>query len=96
MDRREIVATKAMCQVFGHAAKLLYFGGIIEQAASLDPLVAALAIARLADRHQAADPRARRHERRPVPAWANRIIMAIAGYYIAHGTYLAVLPAFVP
>ena len=27
LDRREIVATKAMCQVFGHAAKLLYFGG---------------------------------------------------------------------
>ena len=26
LDRREIVATKAMCQIFGHAAKLVYFG----------------------------------------------------------------------
>ena len=26
LDRREIVATKAMCQIFGHAAKLIYFG----------------------------------------------------------------------
>jgi len=41
LDRREIVATKAVCQVFGHAAKLLYFGGLVSQSASLDPLVAA-------------------------------------------------------
>ena len=26
LDRREIIATKAMCQIFGHGAKLLYFG----------------------------------------------------------------------
>ena len=26
LDRREIVATKAVCQIFGHAAKLIYFG----------------------------------------------------------------------
>ena len=43
-DRREIVATKAMCQIFGHAAKLIYFGAVIEQAASVDPIVAGLAI----------------------------------------------------
>src|ERR1051325_3628565 len=44
LDRREIVASKAMCQVFGHAAKLLYFGVVIDQAASLDPGVAILAV----------------------------------------------------
>ena len=43
-DRREIVATKAMCQVFGHGAKLIYFGSLIDQAASVDPIVAVLAI----------------------------------------------------
>ncbi len=26
LDRREIIATKAVCQIFGHAAKLVYFG----------------------------------------------------------------------
>ena len=31
-DRREIVATKAMCQVVGHGAKLVYFGSLIDQA----------------------------------------------------------------
>ena len=44
LDRREIVATKAVCQIFGHAAKLIYFGALIDQAATLDPIVAALAI----------------------------------------------------
>jgi uncharacterized membrane protein YfcA len=31
LDRRQIVATKAICQVFGHAAKLLYFGALIDR-----------------------------------------------------------------
>src|SRR5476651_1312331 len=44
LERREIVATKAICQIFGHGAKLIYFGALIDQAASLDPIVAGLAI----------------------------------------------------
>ena len=28
-DRREIVATKAACQTFGHAGKILYFGALV-------------------------------------------------------------------
>src|SRR6202023_2421766 len=43
-DRREIVATKATCQVASHFTKLIYFGGIIDQAATLDPVLAAVAI----------------------------------------------------
>ena len=39
--RREIVATKATCQVASHFTKLIYFGGIIDQAATLDPVLAA-------------------------------------------------------
>ena len=67
MDRREIVATKAMCQIVSHAAKLVYFGGLIDQAASVDPLVAGLAIIELAGRHQARHLRARSHDRQAVP-----------------------------
>ena len=44
LDRREIIASKAICQIVSHGMKLAYFGGIIEQAASLDPLLALLAI----------------------------------------------------
>lgn len=94
MDRREIVATKATCQVFGHAAKLLYFGGIIEQTGQLDPLVAALAIlasavgTTLSTRvlHAMSDGQYR--------LWANRIVTTIALYYIAHGSWLLIVPRF--
>src|SRR5436309_7070700 len=44
-DRRGIVATKATCQVASHFVKLIYFGGIIDQAATLDPVLAAVAVA---------------------------------------------------
>jgi uncharacterized membrane protein YfcA len=44
LERREIVATKAASQVFGHAVKLAYFSGIVDQAATLDPIMAALAV----------------------------------------------------
>jgi len=90
LERREIVATKAICQIFGHGAKLIYFGALIDQAASLDPIVAGLAIVgsmvgtTLATRVLAAmtDQQFR--------LWANRIIVAIASYYIVHGAVLMV------
>ena len=44
LDRREIVASKAACQIFGHGMKLIYFGAIVDQAASLNPVMASLAI----------------------------------------------------
>ena len=44
-DRRAIVATKATCQVASHFTKLIYFGGIIDSAATLDPVLALVAIA---------------------------------------------------
>jgi uncharacterized protein len=92
MERREIVATKAACQVFGHAAKLLYFGGIVEQAAQLDPVVAGLAVlasavgTTLSARvlHAMTDGQYR--------LWANRIITTIALYYIGHGSLLLLAP----
>lgn len=88
LDRREIVATKAMCQIIGHAVKLAYFGGIVDQAAALDPLLAAVAVlasvlgTTLAKRYLEAmsDQQYR--------TWAGRIITAIAAFYVAQGTWL--------
>jgi uncharacterized membrane protein YfcA len=92
-DRREIVATKAMCQIFGHAAKLIYFGAVIEQAASVDPLVAGLAIiASMIGTSLAAKVLLAMTDRQ-YRSWANRIITAIAGYYVAHAAVLIVLTA---
>jgi uncharacterized membrane protein YfcA len=91
LDRREIVATKAMCQLIGHGLKLVYFGGIIEQAAALDPLLAGLAIlasmlgTSLSKRFLEAmsDAQYRR--------WAGRLINAIATWFVAHGAWLLVV-----
>jgi uncharacterized protein len=90
LDRREIVATKAMCQIVGHGMKLAYFGGIIDQAAALDPVLAVLAIlasmlgTTLAKRFLEAmtDTQYR--------TWAGRLITAVASTFVAHGTYLLV------
>ena len=91
LDRREIVATKAVCQIFGHAAKLLYFGGIIDQAGSVDPLVAGLAIAASMIGTTLAAHLLEAMTDRQFRTWANGIITAIAGYYVAHGAYLLVI-----
>ena len=93
LDRREIVATKAVCQIFGHAAKLIYFGAVIDQAASVDPIVAGLAIvASMIGTSLAARVLLAMTDRQ-YRSWANRIITAIAGYYVAHGTLMIVLAA---
>ena len=86
--RREKVATKAICQVVGHFTKLIYFGGIIDQAATLDPVLAAVAIAAsmcgttLARRILEAMSDAQ------FRTWANRLITTVAGYYILYGGWL--------
>ncbi len=92
--RREVVATKATCQVASHFVKLIYFGGIIDQAASLDPVLAAVAVAAsmlgttLARRllESMTDVQFR--------TWANRLITTIACYYIGYGGWLLLSPHF--
>jgi uncharacterized membrane protein YfcA len=89
-DRRAIIATKATCQVASHFLKLIYFGGIIDSAASLDPTLAAIAIA--------ASMLGTTLARRILEAmtdvqfrvWANRLITTVAGYYIIYGSWLLV------
>ena len=90
LDRREIVATKSMCQVFGHGAKLAYFGIIIDQAAALDPIIAVLAILASMLGTTLAGHVLRVMTDAQFRAWAGRIITTIAGYYVVHGLVLFV------
>lgn len=88
LDRRQIVATKAVSQVMGHALKLVYFSGLVAQAGSIDPVVAGGAVlasmlgTTLARRilEAMSDQQYRR--------WATRIITTIAAFYIGYGTWL--------
>src|SRR5258707_9831513 len=90
--RREVVATKATCQVASHFTKLVYFGGIVDQAATLDPVLAGVAIAAsmlgttLARRILEAMSDAQFRK------WANRLITTVATYYILYGGW----PLFTP
>jgi uncharacterized membrane protein YfcA len=90
LDRREIVATKAVCQIFGHAAKLVYFGTIIDQAASLDPIVAVLAVFFSMVGTTLASKALEAMSDQQFRSWANRIITCIAAYFVAHGIFLVV------
>jgi uncharacterized membrane protein YfcA len=90
MDRRGIIATKATCQVASHFTKLIYFGGIIDSAASLNPVLALVAIAAsmlgttLSRRvlEAMSDQQFRR--------WANHLITTVASYYLLYGGWLLV------
>ena len=91
LDRKEIVATKAFCQIFGHAAKLIYFGTLIDQAASVDPIVAVLAIVSSMIGTSLAKQVLEAMTDQQYRKWANGIIVTIAGYYVLHGTYLMIV-----
>ena len=91
LDRKEIVATKAFCQIFGHAAKLVYFGTLIDQAASVDPIVATLAIISSMVGTSLAKQVLEAMTDQQYRKWANGIIVTIAGYYALHGAFLLVM-----
>jgi uncharacterized membrane protein YfcA len=90
LDRRAVVATKAACQVVGHGAKLAYFGGIVGGAAGVDPVMAVLAVACSMLGTTAARRLLEAMTELQFRLWANRLITAIAGYYIVQGTMLLV------
>ena len=90
LDRKQIVATKAICQVFGHLAKLIYFGGLATQTAIADPLIAAFAIAASMLGTSLARRVLERMSDQQFRLWANRIITTVAGYYVLYGGYLLV------
>lgn len=88
LDRRGIVATKAAVQALGHAMKWVYFGALVAQPGRVDPLVAGLAIlatmlgTMLARRVLEAMSEAQYRR------WADRIITAIASFYIGQGSWM--------
>jgi len=87
-DRREIVATKATCQVASHFTKLIYFGGIIDQAATLDPVLAAVAILASMTGTSLARRILEAMTDLQFRTWASRLITTVASYYILYGSWL--------
>jgi uncharacterized protein len=88
LERRQIVATKGICQVFGHFAKFVYFGGLVTQGAAIDPLMAGLAVAASIIGTTAARPVLERLTDTQYRRWTAHIITAVASFYICQGLYL--------
>lgn len=91
LGRRQIVATKGMCQLFGHAVKLVYFGAIIDQAASVDPALAGLAIVASMIGTMLSKVVLERITDDQYRRWGHRLITTISAYYAVQGAYLVAL-----
>ncbi len=85
LDRRKIVATKALCQTFSHGVKLLYFGAIVDVTGSIDPIAAAGAVAAAALGTVLARGPLERMGDAFYRRWSYRIINTIAGFYVLNG-----------
>jgi uncharacterized membrane protein YfcA len=93
LTRKEIVATKAVCQIFGHTAKLIYFGGLIASAASVDLGLAAMVVIASMIGTVAAKPVLERLSEVQYRRWATYIITVIASAYLAQAGYLLAFAA---
>jgi uncharacterized membrane protein YfcA len=92
LERREIVATKSFCQVLTHLMKLIYFGGIIDNAASVEPAMMLIAIAASIAGTTAARRILEAMSDYQFRVWAMRIITSISSYYVLQGSYLLLAP----
>lgn len=91
LDRKAIVATKGAFQVFGHAAKVVYFGGFFGAADFDDVPVYALAIALAMAGTTLGGLVLARITDTDFRRWTNRIITVVCGWYVVHGLYLLTL-----
>lgn len=90
LDRREMVASKSACQIFGHAMKLVYFGGIVEQVGAADGTVMAVAVAMSIVGTTAARRFLEAMSDAQYRTWAGRIITSISSCYVIQGVYLLI------
>jgi uncharacterized membrane protein YfcA len=88
LDRHGIVATKAVCQVQGHALKLLYFGALIASPGALDPLAVGGAVLAALVGTALAQPLLAALNDDAYRRWSGRIVTAIAAFYLAQGGWL--------
>lgn len=88
LERRQIVATKAACQIFSHGAKFAYFGSFVDRAVELDWTIVTLAVAASIIGTSLAKPILERLSDCQYRQWARHIIASIAIIYLANGGYL--------
>jgi len=90
LERRQIIATKAACQVFGHGFKLLYFGALIAEVGQVEPWFLGVAIASSMIGTSLGKLLLERLSDAQFRTWSQRLITALASYYVGYGLVLMV------
>lgn len=88
LERRQIIATKAACQVFGHGFKLLYFGALIEQVGQVEPWFLGIAVASSMIGTSLGRLLLERLSDAQFRTWSNRLITVLATYYVGYSLVL--------
>ena len=88
LERRQIIATKAACQVFGHGFKLIYFGALIEQVGQVEPWFLAIAVTSSIIGTSLGRLLLEKLSDAQFRTWSNRLITALASYYVGYGLVL--------
>lgn len=84
-DRKAVVATKAVCQVLAHGAKLVYFGGLVAQTGTMEPSVALMVVVASMAGTVAAKPVLETLTDTQYRRWAAHIITAVACSFVVQG-----------
>jgi uncharacterized membrane protein YfcA len=91
LGRRDVVATKALCQTATHFLKLVYFGGLIGAGfGGVHPVVIALAMALAVLGTNLAKTILERMSDVQFRRWMKALMIAIGSFYLAQGVYLYV------
>lgn len=90
LDRKQIIATKAACQVFSHGFKLVYFGVLIEQVGQVEPWFLLVAVAASIIGTSLGKLLLEKLSDAQFRTWSTRLITALATYYVGYGLVLMV------
>ena len=90
LERRQIIATKAACQVFGHGFKLVYFGALIAEVGQVEPWFLGVAIASSMIGTSLGKLLLEQLSDAQFRAWSHRLITALASYSVGYGLVLMV------
>jgi uncharacterized membrane protein YfcA len=88
LERKQIIATKACCQLFSHGLKLLYFGALIDQVGQVEPWFMLVAIASSMIGTSCGKLLLERLSDKQFRVWSNRLITVLASYYVGYGALL--------
>jgi uncharacterized membrane protein YfcA len=88
LERKQIIATKAACQLFSHSFKLVYFGALIDQTGHVEPWLLAIAVLSSMIGTSMGKFLLERLSDRQFRVWSNRLITVLASYYVGYGLVL--------